>query len=123
MNTPIYKSPLDALVANAVDKLDAELREEFEERAAIIEHDGNLPRGHAECLALLDLLVRHPYCLTGLAAVEVVLDGSTEWVLTSNLPFARRHLLDIGGNEIAVLDPVDVVRRQYGDVAMLCTLG
>lgn len=123
MNTPIYTPPLDTLVANAVDKLDAELCEEFEERAGIIEHDGNLPRAHAECLALLDLLSRHPYCLTGLAAVEVVLDGVTEWVLTSNLPFARQHLLDVGGNEIAVLDPADVVRRQYGDVAMLCTLG
>jgi len=131
MNTPIYTPPLDALVANAVDRLDDALRFEFEERSGVITHctgdellhAGNQTRAHAECLALLDLLLRHPYCLSGLTAVEVELDGATQWVLTSNLPFARQLLADIGGNEIAVLDPVDVVRQQYGDVAMLSTLG
>lgn len=123
MNTPKYTPPVDALVANTVDKLDDEFREDFEERAGIIEHDGRLFRAHAECLALVDLLLRHPYCLSGLTAVEVKLDGVTQRVLTSNLPFARQLLADIGGNEIAVLDPVDVVRQQYGDAAMLSTLG
>jgi len=52
--------PLDPLVADIVNKLDDDLREAFEERAGIIEFDGGLPRAHAECLALLNVLVRHP---------------------------------------------------------------
>ncbi len=60
MNTPIHP-----LVADMVNRLDANLREEFEERAAIMEFDGKLPRGHAECLALLDVLHRHPDSFSG----------------------------------------------------------
>ena len=56
-------SPLDPLVADMVHKLDADLREEFEERAGIIEYEAKLPRAHAECLALLDVLNRHPQAL------------------------------------------------------------
>jgi hypothetical protein len=51
---------MDALVADMVKLLDANQREDFEERAAIIEFDANLPRAHAECLALLDVLRRNP---------------------------------------------------------------
>ena len=56
-------TPIDALVAEMVTALDDNQREDFEERAAIIEFDANLPRGHAECLALLDVLRRHPAVL------------------------------------------------------------
>ena len=56
----VYVSPTDPLVAELVERLDDALREEFEERAAIMQFDGQLPRSHAECLALLDLLRRHP---------------------------------------------------------------
>lgn len=55
--------PMDALVAEIVDQLDENLREDFEERAAIIEFDAHLPRGHAECLALLYVLRRYPFML------------------------------------------------------------
>jgi hypothetical protein len=51
---------MDALVADMAKLLDANQREDFEERAAIIEFDANLSRGHAECLALLDVLRRNP---------------------------------------------------------------
>ncbi len=57
------EDPINALVAALVTKLDEGLREEFEERAAIMEFDGKVPRAHAECLALLDLLRRHPSVL------------------------------------------------------------
>lgn len=59
METP-KATPLDPLVADMVHLLDDNHREEFEERAAIIEFDARLPRGHAECLALLEVLRRHP---------------------------------------------------------------
>lgn len=53
-------TPTDALVADMVSLLDAALRDDFEERAGIIEFEARVPRGHAECLALLDVLRRHP---------------------------------------------------------------
>lgn len=51
--------PLNELVAIIVDLLDEGLREEYEERAAIMQFDGTLGRAHAECLALIDVLHLH----------------------------------------------------------------
>lgn len=47
-----YLEPLDPLVARAVAVLDEADREAFEERAAIMEYDGGLPRREAERRAL-----------------------------------------------------------------------
>ena len=54
------QQPIDPLVASLVDRLDDNLREAFEERAGILEFDAGLPRAHAECLALLNVLVSYP---------------------------------------------------------------
>ena len=59
----MHKPPVDVLVADMLNFLNAGQREDFEERAGIIEFDGRLSRGHAECLALLDVLRRHPEVL------------------------------------------------------------
>lgn len=123
MDAPKYPPPLDPVVANAVDRLDAGLRELFEERAGIREHDGRMDRPLAEALALIDVLAQYPAALTGLTVLQVELDGSTEWVLTGDPDYARQHLADIGAVELAVLDPADVVRAQFGDVAVLAVLG
>lgn len=56
-------TPINPLVAEMVSKLDPALREEFEERAAIMEFEGAMLRDHAECLALLDVIWRHPEVL------------------------------------------------------------
>ena len=53
-------TPIDPLVADVVARLDANQREAFEERAAIIEYEAKLPRAHAECLALINVLIRYP---------------------------------------------------------------
>ncbi len=58
------ETPLDPLVADMVNGLDDDLREEFEERAGIIEFDAGKNRAHAECLALLNVLRNHPEALT-----------------------------------------------------------
>jgi hypothetical protein len=47
-----YVQPLDADVAHAVAHFDEGDREAFEERAAIFEYDGGLPRREAERRAL-----------------------------------------------------------------------
>ena len=66
----MHKPPVDALVADMINFLDAGQREDFEERAGIIEFDAKLSRAHAECLALLDVLRRHPEVLINAAASE-----------------------------------------------------
>ena len=118
-----YISPTDPLVAELVERLDASQREAWEERAAIMQFDGGLIRGHAECLALLDLLCRHPSVLSGVTVLEIELDGGTEWLLTTDLSYARRYVADVGGNEIAVRQLADVLLTQYGGIAVLNTLG
>ena len=66
----MHKPPIDELVADMINFLDAGQREDFEERAGIIEFDAKLSRAHAECLALLDVLRRHPEVLINAAASE-----------------------------------------------------
>lgn len=51
-----YKPPVRASVQATVAHLDANQREWFEERAAIIEHDAKVPRGEAERQALAQTL-------------------------------------------------------------------
>lgn len=53
-------TPTHEIVRALVSKLDANLKEAWEERAAIIEFDGGLPREQAEALALLALIQQHP---------------------------------------------------------------
>ncbi len=117
------EEPSDALVAEIVNTLDAVLREDFEERAGIIQFDALVPRAHAESLALIDVLRRHPEALTGVTVLQIELDGETQWLLTTDLVFARQHLADIHAAEVAVLDLAEVIKEQYGGVAVLTTLG
>ena len=44
--------PIDPLVSEIYETLTVDLKEEFHERAAIIEFDSNIPRNHAERLAM-----------------------------------------------------------------------
>ena len=44
--------PIDPLISEIYDTLTVDLKEEFHERAAIIEFDSNIPRNHAERLAM-----------------------------------------------------------------------
>ncbi len=53
-------TPTHEVVRALVSKLDANLKEAWEERAAIMEFDGGLPRDHAEAIALLALIQQHP---------------------------------------------------------------
>ena len=79
-----------------------DLREEFEERAGIVEYDGDVARAHAECLALLIVLQRHPEAIVGLTVLEMQKDGETYWVVTNDCATAlqvrhaeRRGLADV----------------------------
>lgn len=54
---------MNEIVEELIRRLDEDLREDFVERAAIMQYDGGLPRDHAECLALLYLLKKYPAAL------------------------------------------------------------
>jgi len=115
--------PTAALVAELVAKLDDNLREAYEERAGIMEFDAKLPRPYAECLALLDILYRDPLALAGITVLQIELDGQTEWLITTDLAYARQRVSDICAEETGVVDLVDVINEQYGGIAMLATVG
>ena len=123
MNTPKYTPPSDALVADMVNRLDADLRCDFEERAGIMTHEAGLLLAHAECLALLDVLRRHHEALSGIWGLQIELNGSTEWLLTTHLAGARQYLLAIGATEISVVTPREIIDNQYGGVGVMTTLG
>jgi hypothetical protein len=58
-----------------------------------------------------------------LTCIEIELDGATEWLLTTNPAFARQYITDIHATEVASRSILDVIHEQYGDVALLTTLG
>ncbi len=117
------ENPLDPLVADMVNALDDDLREEFEERAGIMTFSGLLPRAHAECLALLDLISRHPAALSGLSVMEIAFEGKTRWLLTNNLARAREYIGRIGATELGQHDPVDALNGPIRGMALLRPVG
>ncbi len=112
-------TPLDPLVAVMVQLLDANQREEFEERAGIVEFDGQLPRAHAECLALLAVLSRHPTALIGISVLQAEIDGCHQWILTTDAVSARQHLVQLGGTAICAVRPTDVLEEYFDGFAWL----
>ena len=116
-------TPYHPIVADLLACLDEQQHEQFQERAGILEFDGGCDRQLAEALSLLDLIRQNPLALSGITALQIELDGGTEWLLTTDLPFARQHLADVGGHEIAVRNLADVLLTQYGGIAVLTTLG
>ena len=116
------ETPLNARVADMVNMLDDRLREDFEERAAIMEFDADLPRAHAECLALLDVFRRHPSVLCGVTLIRAVLNGSDLWLLTTDIDRARQHVADIGDTEIVVCDLADAIDQQFNGIAAMTSI-
>ena len=116
------KTPINALVAEMVNRLDDLLREDFEERAAIMEFDAELPRAHAECLALLDVLHRHPSVLSDVTVLQIAVNDSNLWLLTTDIVLARQHVAEIGAIEIGFSDLKDVIDRQFSGIAALASI-
>jgi len=118
--------PLDSLVAVLVTKLDENLREDWEYRASVMEFDALLPRGHAECLAMIDLLCRYPEVLqaksTGIVVLQVEIDGATQYLLSCESNVARDYLVDVNGKEICTANLADVIEEQYNGLALLTTV-
>ena len=100
-----------------VNRLDADNRELYEERAAIREYDGLLPREHAEALALLDVLRRHPAALLGVTVVGIEIEGRERCALVTDRNARRLRLLCRVHRDLAA-----VVSEQYDGAALLAPL-
>ena len=111
--------PLNPIVASMAEKLDSNLYEAFEERAAIMEFDAGLDRELAEALALLCVLHQYPQCLQPLVALEVCFDDSIRHVLTTSLGDSKARLEAMGGSIVRVLDPVALIRNEFQGHALL----
>lgn len=61
---------MNTIVEELLNRLEEDQREDFEERAAIMQYDGGLTRDHAECLALLDIIRRNPVALVPVTPEE-----------------------------------------------------
>ena len=115
-----YPEPLDGHVRKIVSWFDTNQRESFEERAAIVQYDSNVDRVQAERLAVLDVLATDGLpCPVHLLRVDIA--GSTDWVLTTDVEVARAALTELGGQHIVELPADEVVRCQFGDLAVLGT--
>jgi hypothetical protein len=115
----VMEIPIDPLVADMVKVLDDGMREDFEERAAIMEFDTGIPRGHAECLALLDVLRRHPEVLTSVITLRIELKGAPQCLLTTDLNYALQQLREIGAIEIGAGNLSKLISEKYSGVAIL----
>ena len=119
MFEPLDPMPLNPLIAEILDTLPIDLHEDWSERAAIMEHDGELPRAEAECRALLSVLRRFPEAIVGVTLLSYQLDGVPHWLLTTNLEHAGRHLAHVGAVEVVTTPLAQVVTHHCGGLATL----
>ena len=113
---------INPLVGEVVGTLPADLREDFEERAAIMEHDGELPRAEAECRALLSVLRRYPEVITGVTVLRFHMQGVPQFLVTTDLDLAGRHLAHLDAVEVTTVPLADVVADRCGGLAALVRL-
>lgn len=108
---------MTSLIADLLERLDAERRYEFEERAGIIEFENGQPRDIAECLALIDLLRMYPAALIGVTAFEVHRAEGSEILITTDVEQARERLAMGGTHVLALVDLAAVVRERFEGLA------
>ena len=114
-----HLQPIHPLVADLVRKLTPSLRDDFEERAAIMEFDAQLSRDHAEALALLDVLGRHPEALTPVRAFQISRHGATRFLLGTTKRMTEERLVALGYAVSVSADLEDVLTRHFDGLAVL----
>lgn len=117
-----HTKPLDAGVARLVDQLDDNRYEAFAERAAIMEYDARIPRLDAERLALIQTLARYGFPGGDALLLEAQIDGTTQWLLTTDEEPARASLAAMGATGIVAVDLAQTLRAQFRDLAVLGTV-
>src|SRR5690606_9196904 len=110
---------LNPLVVDLVDLLDPDMREQFEDQIAVIEHIGEAPRVLAECFALLSLLHQYPGALLGVSLLEYEVGGEPRWLLTRASASARASLEAMAVGRCRIVDLHGVLWKEYGGMATL----
>ena len=108
-----------SIVAELVQLLSPEILEDYEERAAIMQFEGELPKIHAEALALLDVLRRHPDALLGLDIFVLTRNGETRYLLSQRDRLDPKRLRAIGYEVATGLSIHVVIRDVFNGIAML----
>ena len=117
------RRPTDPTVAELVDRLDDNLAEMFQERAAIREADGGYTRSHAEMMGLLDVIDRHPDALSGVTVFAFEIDGATHFVVTTARDLASEHVASRGGEIRGASSVASIVDQHFGGIATLAAVG
>ena len=121
---PACTPELTPFLGDLLDRLAvAQLDEAWQERSAVVEFDAGLPRPLAEAVALIEVLRRHPSLLTQVQVLAVDVGGRTQWWVTDDLAHARCAVADVRGIEIDGPPVAEVVRSQFGGIALLSPLG
>jgi hypothetical protein len=87
-----------------------------------MEFDGGLSREHAECLALLNVLMRNPMALPGLSPLKAELEGDTHFIVTTDAQATFQHLSSIGCNITELTDLAEVLDSEFGGTASLAKI-
>jgi hypothetical protein len=101
------------------DRLSADLRDLFEERAAICTWEGLLPEQEAEAYAALDVLQSHPWAITGLTVIQIDINNDTHWILASDAD-GERLVTRFGRRATYLDDPAGVIQQRFQGAALLC---
>jgi len=115
---PKERLPMDELMCELVNRLNAELREEFEERAGIVEFEAGLTRDESECFALMDVLHRYPWALAGVTVIQFQLGTDTCFLVTTEKDGLQR-VARFGGDGSHFVDLAEVVRERFQGAALL----
>lgn len=113
------RRPEDPTVAELVDLLDDNLAEMFQERAAVREYDGRYTRDHAESLALLDVVNRHPEALSGVTVFAFEIDGAMTYIVTTDRDYVRSVDARTDTQPKGRVDLAGVLRDSFGGKARL----
>lgn len=116
-------APIDPVIADLLDQLSKNLQDEFEQRLRSIEFQTDYPHRIWICIELVETLRRNLTSQIHMTCLRVALDGSTEFVLTTDLEYALKHLADNHAEVIAEESIKEIIKRQYDRIAALTFLG
>ena len=114
-----YNNCINPLVDELVQSLSPAVREDFEERAAIMEFDGRTSREMAEALALLDVLKRHPAALLDVDVFSVTQDHITKHLICRRGRMTAERLRSVGYEAVTEVELSTTLSVHFNGLAML----
>jgi hypothetical protein len=106
-------------VKELIQSLSAEVREDFEERAGIMEFDGRTSRELAEALALLDVLKRRPAALLDIDVFSVTQDRITKYLICRRGRMTAERLRSVGYEAVKEVELSTTLWVHFNGLAML----